>query len=199
MKLQAPLAIAVIACAFNFNSLLATAATDGIDATVAQAVPGGNNDGGVNPSALTASETEDAFHGGGGFGGGGHPGPFPGHGPGPHPGPVPFPGPHPGPFPGPGHFNHDPFPVHGGVFPWPHWGHPFFPRPIFGWNWPALRVVTCTAGDSQGDLFPVTEDGFIGEVYQERLNEIEDAAIDRCYDETGGDNGCHLDGCTPGY
>jgi hypothetical protein len=59
--------------------------------------------------------------------------------------------------------------------------------------------VTCTAADSEGGLYPVTEDGYGGIEYQEQLPAIEDAAIDRCYNETGGDTGCHLVDCTPGY
>jgi hypothetical protein len=59
--------------------------------------------------------------------------------------------------------------------------------------------VTCTASDDNGDLFPVTEDGYFGYDYQDRLPEIEDAALDRCYDETNGDESCYLVGCEPGY
>lgn len=167
--------------------------------------------------------------GGGGAPGGGHgpqPGPghgggggFPGHGgpqPGPHPMPPPHgPGPHPmppphGPVgPGPGHggpgghpgggFHHAPYPGHHGGYPWRHWGHPFFPRPHYVWNWGALRVVTCTAVDSRGEYYPVTEDGYYGIEYQTHVDEIEDAAIDRCYDETNGDTSCSLVGCEAGY
>jgi len=72
-------------------------------------------------------------------------------------------------------------------------------RPIYHWDWYRLHAVTCTAEDSSGDLFPVTEDGYIGNVYQSRLEQIEDAALDRCYDETGGDPGCYLVDCQPGY
>jgi hypothetical protein len=60
-------------------------------------------------------------------------------------------------------------------------------------------VVTCTAQDSNGEFYPVTEDGYFGWQYQSHMDEIEDAAIDRCYDETNGDTGCHLFSCEAGY
>lgn len=60
-------------------------------------------------------------------------------------------------------------------------------------------TVTCTAQDSVGELFPVTEDGYVGVAYEPVLPQIEDAALDRCYAETGGDPGCFLVGCNPGY
>jgi hypothetical protein len=62
-----------------------------------------------------------------------------------------------------------------------------------------VRWVTCTAEDSYGDLFPVTEDGYFGFEYRERLEQTEDAAIDRCYAETNGDRGCRLLDCESGY
>jgi hypothetical protein len=100
-----------------------------------------------------------------------------------------------------GHPGHgvNPYPVHGGHYPWPHWPHPGFDRPVYGWDWDHLRVVTCTATNDAGDLFPVTEDGYAGFEYQNRLAEIEDAAIDRCYNETGGDESCRLLDCEAGY
>jgi hypothetical protein len=146
---------------------------------------------------------------GGGFGpgpvhGGGF-GPGPVHGGGFGPGPVHGGGFGPGPvhgFPGPIHgdpgFGH-PYPIHGGAYPWPVWNHPFFPRPVYYWNWAGLESVTCTAENAAGEQFPVTNDGYIGDVYQEQLGNIEDAAIDRCYNETGGDTTCHLLDCVPLY
>ncbi len=62
-----------------------------------------------------------------------------------------------------------------------------------------IREVTCTAEDSDGYLYPVTEDGYVGYAYEEHLPEVEDAAMDWCYDETGGDEGCHLVGCEVVY
>lgn len=59
--------------------------------------------------------------------------------------------------------------------------------------------MTCTAENSSGYQFPVTEDGFFGFGYQARMEQIEDAALDRCYSETNGDQSCVLLGCTPGY
>jgi hypothetical protein len=159
---------------------------------------------------------------GGGFGGGhpgpNHPGPggypgdhggYGGHGdyhPG-HGGDHDYhhgynPGYHPG-YPGHGipghHYDHGGWVGHGGGYPWHHWEHPVVVRPIYGWNWPALRVVTCTAEDSYGDLFPVTEDGYFGSVYQDRIEEIQDAALDRCYDESSDQESCRLLDCQPGY
>jgi hypothetical protein len=72
-------------------------------------------------------------------------------------------------------------------------------RPIYGWDWPRVRMVTCTAGNSLGELFPVTEDAYWGYAYRDRLDAIEDAAIDRCYAETGGDETCALLDCVAGY
>lgn len=172
---------------------------------------------GMNTSSLM-QRPGGGDHGGGHGGehGGGHAGPFhpepghhdghgggfPGHGDdhwdhgnhGYHPG---YPGHG---FPGEGHhFEHDPWVGHEGHYPWVHWEHPIYVRPIYDWNWPQLQVVTCTAEDSFGDLFPVTEDGYFGSVYQDRIGEIEDAALDRCYDESADRTSCRLLDCQPGY
>jgi hypothetical protein len=149
----------------------------------------------VDDSTLQSGQSIDSdspdFHGGGGgHGGGGH------GGGGFHPGPGPHPFPHP--HPGGGH-HWDPYPIHHGYHPWPHWGHPFFPRPVYYWDWNRLREVTCTAQDSAGDLYPVTEDAYTGIEYQSELQSIEDAALDRCYSESNGDEGCTLEGCVPVY
>jgi hypothetical protein len=45
----------------------------------------------------------------------------------------------------------------------------------------------------------VTEDGYIGFGYEQVIDQIEDAAINFCYDQSGGDTGCHLVDCTPTY
>ena len=149
-----------------------------------------------------------------------HPGPPP-HPPGPgHPGPGHPPGSpgHPGHPPcgpghpggpshpgGPGHpgsgggWDHDPHHCHGGDYPWYHWEHPWFERPFYYWDWYRLHSVTCTAEDSDGDLFPVTEDGYYGTMYQDRLDAIEDAALDWCYEATQGDSGCWLVDCYANY
>ena len=83
--------------------------------------------------------------------------------------------------------------------PWPIWDHPVFPRPVYEWNWPQLIAVTCTAEDSNGYEYPVTENDFVGIEYQTELTEIEDQALDWCYDATNGDASCMLVGCTPDY
>lgn len=59
--------------------------------------------------------------------------------------------------------------------------------------------MTCTAEDSVGDLYPVTEDGYVGAEYEGILDQVEDTALDRCYSESGGDEGCTLVDCTPLY
>jgi hypothetical protein len=60
-------------------------------------------------------------------------------------------------------------------------------------------AVTCTSEDSVGNLYPVTEDGYFGAEYEGILDQVEDASLDRCYDESGGDEGCTLVGCDPIY
>jgi hypothetical protein len=155
-----------------------------------------------------------------GFGGPGRPGgPGPG-GPGfgPHPGPVgPGPGgpgfgPRPGPVgPGPGGPGFGPrpgpvgpgrvwgpVPIREGQYPGPAWNHPFFPRPVYDWNWNAVQVVTCTSADSVGNQFPVTESDYVGIGYQQQINNIEDASLDMCFQDSG-DQACRLLDCTPGY
>jgi hypothetical protein len=95
---------------------------------------------------------------------------------------------------------YDPVFIHAGVYAGRHWDHPYFVRPIFNdWVWDSLRLVTCTAEDSDGDQFPVTENEYTGIEFQAKLPEIEDAALDMCFDETNGDTSCVLVGCTPGY
>jgi len=79
------------------------------------------------------------------------------------------------------------------------WVHPYFIRPIYGWNWVDVRTVTCVARNSRGQEFPVTASDGYGVVYRDRLPQIEDMAMDRCYQETGGDTSCALLLCTPGY
>jgi hypothetical protein len=95
--------------------------------------------------------------------------------------------------------HYDPVTFRGGNYTWNRWDHPVFARPVYDWDWAVLRLVTCTAEDSEGDLYPVTEDGYIGVVYEDRVSDIEDAALDRCYSETNSDTGCVLLSCTPGY
>jgi hypothetical protein len=126
---------------------------------------------------------------------GGRPGPGPR--PGPRPGPV-RPGPiRPGPRPGPVRV-YDPIRFRGGGYPWPLY-RPVFTRPFYYWNWAGLRLVTCTAEDSYGDQFPVTETGYVGIGYQANLNNIEDGALSRCYAQSPNGASCVLASCTPGY
>jgi hypothetical protein len=169
--------------------------------------PGGPGPGGPRPGGPGP--------GPGGPGFGPHPGPV-GPGPGgpgfgPHPGPIgpgPIVGPRPPVGPGPGFGPHPgpdgpgrvwgPVPIRQGQYPGPAWNHPFFPRPVYNWNWNAVQVVTCTSADSYGNQFPVTENDYVGVDYQQQINNIEDASLDMCFQDSG-DQGCHLLDCTPGY
>jgi hypothetical protein len=58
--------------------------------------------------------------------------------------------------------------------------------------------VTCTAEDEYGNQYPVTESDFYGVAYEAQMNNIEDAALDMCYQDSG-DPSCAFLGCTPGY
>jgi hypothetical protein len=78
---------------------------------------------------------------------------------------------------------------------WRHWEHPMFRRPVYYWNWGALRNVTCTAEDSYGDQYPVTESTFPG-FGLANMTAIEDYALDRCYAESGQDPSCVLLSCS---
>ena len=116
--------------------------------------------------------------------------PRPGHG-GYHP-------PRPGVYPRPGHIRYNPYPIRRGVRPWPRWYHhrryetyPFY--------WATVRAVTCTAADSWGNQYPVTETEYWGYNYQTYLPQIQDAALDRCYYESGGDPSCSIIGCVATY
>jgi hypothetical protein len=82
-----------------------------------------------------------------------------------------------------------------GEHPYQRWGHPEFVRPVYYWNWSAIRSVTCVAEDSYGDQYPVTETtgGGFG---LDHMTQVEDDTLDRCYDESGGDQSCHLATCS---
>ncbi|HTP50231.1 MAG TPA: hypothetical protein VMK42_06010 [Anaeromyxobacteraceae bacterium] len=78
---------------------------------------------------------------------------------------------------------------------WAHWNHPEFARPVYYWEWSAIRSVTCIAEDSYGDQYPVTEvvtPGF----NLAGMTAVEDAALDRCYAESGQDPTCYLATCS---
>ena len=70
--------------------------------------------------------------------------------------------------------------------PWRHWGHPEFVRPVYYWDWALVRSVTCTAEDSYGDQYPVTQSTWGGFGLPD-MTTVEDDALDRCYEESGGD------------
>lgn len=79
--------------------------------------------------------------------------------------------------------------------PWRRWGHPEFVRPVYYWDWSQLHQVTCTAEDSYGDQYPVTQSTYSGFGLSEMTN-VEDDALDRCYSESGGDQTCYLGTCS---
>ncbi|HEY4183668.1 MAG TPA: hypothetical protein VGP07_01310 [Polyangia bacterium] len=82
-----------------------------------------------------------------------------------------------------------------GAHPWRHWEHPEFSRPLYYWDWAAVRNVSCIAEDSYGDQYPVTEEAVAGFGLVE-MTAIEDDALDRCYAESGGDPSCYLATCS---
>ena len=82
-----------------------------------------------------------------------------------------------------------------GAHPWRRWEHPEFARPIYYWDWNAIHSVTCTAEDSYGDQYPVTEETFSG-FGLAHMTAVEDDALDRCYQESGGDPSCYLVTCS---
>lgn len=101
--------------------------------------------------------------------------------------------------PGPNGRAFDPVQIHEGVYAGIHWVHPDFVRPVYQWNWDSLVNVTCSAEDSVGNVYPVTESEYVGPAYQAQMANIEDAALDMCYDDSNGDSSCYLLGCSPGY
>ena len=85
--------------------------------------------------------------------------------------------------------------VRGGHREWKHWAHPEFARPAYYWDWGAIHNVTCTAEDSYGDQYPVTQTAGPG-FNNEAMTSVEDDALDRCYSESGGDQSCYLATCS---
>jgi hypothetical protein len=78
---------------------------------------------------------------------------------------------------------------------WHHWRHPEFSRPVYYWNWSLIHSVSCTAEDSYGDQYPVTETTGPG-FGLENMTAVEDDALDRCYSESGQDQSCYLATCS---
>ncbi len=78
---------------------------------------------------------------------------------------------------------------------WPHWNHPEMSRPVYYWDWGTVRGVTCVAEDSYGDQYPVTEPAGPG-FGPDQMTSVEDAALDRCYAESGQDPSCFLATCS---
>jgi len=207
MKIKSCLAIISAVGLFNVYSPTAWSADDSkdgnswdslaqnLDESTSMSMRGGPGRGG-NPG-------RGGGHGGGVRpgrpGNGGHPGHGGGHGGGVRPG-RPGNGGHPGHgrpgYHGPGRT----YPGHGGNYPWGRWHRPTHPRPEYReWYWDRVRMVTCTSVDSYGYQYPVSENAYTGYHYRERLFEIQDAAVNRCFHETNGDQGCRLLGCSAGY
>lgn len=85
--------------------------------------------------------------------------------------------------------------VEHGHHAWRHWEHPEFARPVYYWDWANIHQVTCIAEDSYGDQYPVTET--VGRGFGlNNMADVEDDALDRCNDESGGDANCYLATCT---
>ncbi len=78
---------------------------------------------------------------------------------------------------------------------WRHWEHPEFVRPAYYWNWGAIHDVSCVAEDSYGDQYPVSEAVWSG-FGLDNMTDVEDQALDRCYQESGGDGSCYLATCS---
>ena len=85
--------------------------------------------------------------------------------------------------------------AHWGAHPFRHWEHPEFARPVYYWDWNVLHNVSCTAEDSYGDQYPVNEETFAG-FGLANMTSVEDDALDRCYQESGGDSSCYLATCS---
>ncbi len=76
-----------------------------------------------------------------------------------------------------------------------HWNHPDFARPNYYWDWGHVHTITCTAEDSYGDQYPVSEAAPPG-FGQNDMTGVEDDALDRCYQESGQDASCYLATCS---
>ena len=78
---------------------------------------------------------------------------------------------------------------------WRHWNHPDFARPNYYWDWHNVHNVTCVAEDSYGDQYPVSEAAGAG-FGLDNMTDVEDDALDRCYNESGQDSTCVLSTCS---
>ena len=78
---------------------------------------------------------------------------------------------------------------------WRHWEHAEIARPHYFWEWKSVHHVTCIAEDSYGDQYPVTEATFAG-FGLVNMTAVEDDALDRCHNESGGDTSCYLATCS---
>lgn len=78
---------------------------------------------------------------------------------------------------------------------WRHWEHPEFARPAYYWEWNQIHQVTCTSEDSYGDQYPVSQTTGPG-FGLANMTVVEDEALDRCNEESGGDPNCYLVACS---
>ena len=83
--------------------------------------------------------------------------------------------------------------------PYPRWNHPYYPRPIYNFDWYRTREVTCVSQDSYGYQYSVTQREPVGYFYDGRMADVEEASLNRCYYESNSDSSCFLVGCTAGY
>jgi hypothetical protein len=198
MKLSQSICLVLLMSTMPIHATLAQDSAGNDETQVTQSV---NSD--ANSNAMT-TDNETPDFGPGGPGGGRPGGPGPGGPGGFHPGPGGPGGFHPGPvgpapMPPGGGFHPGPGgPGFGGYRPGngPGW-NPGFPRPVFNWNWNGIQTVTCTAEDQYGNQYPYTESGYTGFGYQGVITNIEDNALNDCYQQSNA--GCVFVGCTPGY
>jgi hypothetical protein len=92
-----------------------------------------------------------------------------------------------------------------------HWNERWFTpwvRPIYSWNWMAVRETTCTAQDSWGNQYPATwvPPAYPYNAWNSGMVVAEDNAMGTCYWNTppgngagGQSGGCHLVACLPVY
>lgn len=88
-----------------------------------------------------------------------------------------------------------------------HWFSPWV-RPVYSWNWVAVRETTCTAQDNWGNQYPATwvPPNYPYDTWNSGMVIAEDNAMGTCYWNTppgngagGPAGGCHLVACLPVY
>jgi hypothetical protein len=89
--------------------------------------------------------------------------------------------------------------IRGGIYGWPVFRHRTVVSRVYPFIWNRLQSVTCTSINNYGEEFSVTESGYYGDAYYPIMVNVENAAVDRCYAETGGDMSCRILTCAPTY